>query len=103
MPTLKSISPLSLAKLQAVLLNPVGLLSGVVYAFGGTIYDFTTTGTLNYGTALAYLALIGHPIIFAVIGFLLGLLEAIIYNWLAKKFGGVDVDLKLDELTKLNY
>jgi hypothetical protein len=49
----------------------LGLGLGVLYSFGGLVYDLTTTG-LNLGTALAFGALVGMPLIFAVIGFTLG-------------------------------
>lgn len=50
----------------------LGLVLGVLYSVGGLIMDVLTVG-LNAGTALAFLALIGMPIIFAVAGFLVGL------------------------------
>jgi hypothetical protein len=42
-----------------------GLLLGGIYAFGGSLVDWTTTG-LNAGTALAILALIGMPLLLAI-------------------------------------
>lgn len=50
-----------------------------------------TTG-INLGTLLAFLALIGIPIIFVITGFILGLIEAILFNLLAKKYGGIEID-----------
>ncbi len=51
----------------------LGLLLGVIYAFGGLIIDLATIG-LNWGTLMAFGALIGMPAIFASAGFILGLL-----------------------------
>ena len=45
----------------------LGAVFGIVYAFGGLVIDALTTG-LNQGTALAFLALIGMPVIGAAIG-----------------------------------
>ena len=81
-----------LAKLQAFLGAHVGLLAGVIYSFGGLIYDLFTIG-LNLGTLLAFGALVGMPIIFAVIGFVLGVLEAILFNILSGWTGGTEIDL----------
>lgn len=89
---LKKIKAFSLAKFQAVLLAYVGLLAGILYSFGGLIYDLLTIG-LNLGTALAFLALIGMPVIFAVFGFILGLVEAILFNLFANWLGGIEIDL----------
>ena len=63
--------PLTAARAGAWL----GLALGVIYAFGGLVVDWTTTG-LNHGTALAFLALLGMPLILAVSGFVLGLAAA---------------------------
>jgi len=51
----------------------VGLVCGVAYAFGGLVHDLSTTG-LSVGTALAFLALVGMPLGFGLLGFLLGVL-----------------------------
>ena len=57
----------------------VGFLAGVLYSVGGLIVDIFTIG-LNAGTALAFLALIGMPVIFAVCGTVAGIVVAVIYN-----------------------
>ena len=98
----KRIKVFSHAKLQAVLLGLVGVLCGILYAFGGLIIDalvslewitFTETPGLSYGTILAFGALIAMPVIFAVCGFLLGIAEAVLYNVFGKWFGGIKIDL----------
>ncbi len=93
MARLKKIRVLSLAKLQGILLAYVGLLCGILYSFGGFIYDLVTTGSLNLGTALAFFALVGMPLSFASFGFVAGLILAVLYNLFSKLFGGVDIDL----------
>lgn len=49
----------------------VGLALGVVYSVGGFFVDLMGPG-LNAGTALAFLALIGMPVIFGTAGLLIG-------------------------------
>ncbi len=49
---------------------------------------------LNWGTALAFLALIGMPLIFAVFGFITGLIEAFLYNLFASWFGKIELDFE---------
>jgi len=83
----------SFAKFQAVLLALLGLLAGIIYSFGGLIYDLLTIG-LNWGTALAFLALIGMPVIFAIFGFVAGIVEAILYNIFVDWFGGIEMDFE---------
>ena len=61
------------AKLLAALFGLLGLLAGILYSVGGLIYDLVTTGSLNPGTALAFLALIGMALLFALVGLAAGL------------------------------
>ena len=50
-----------------------GLALGVTYSVGGFFVDLLTIG-LNLGTLMAFGALIGMPLISALLGFLLGAL-----------------------------
>lgn len=49
----------------------VGIVCGVLYSFGGFVVDLLTVG-LNWGTAMAFGALLGMPVIFCFLGFVLG-------------------------------
>jgi hypothetical protein len=55
-----------------------------LYSFGGLIVDLFTIG-LNRGTALAFLALLGMPAIFALVGqfagFVLGVCVYLFHRW----------------------
>ncbi len=62
---------LSLAKWMAYF----GLVCGVFYSVGGFFYDLFTMG-LNWGTAMAFMALVGMPVIFSTVGFIVGALIA---------------------------
>ena len=54
----------------------LGLVCGVFYSVGGLVIDLLTTG-LNWGTAMAFMALVGMPVAFGAFGFLCGALIAI--------------------------
>ena len=82
-----------------------GLVMGILYAFGGLIIDtlvsvnwisISETPGLSYGTLLAFGALIGMPIIFASIGFVIGLFEALAFNVLSKWIGGLVLNFELE-------
>lgn len=87
------INVLQYAKLQLLIMALIGLLAGMLYSVGGLIIDIFTIG-LNGGTALAFLALIGMPVIFAVFGFITGIIGAFLYNAASKWFGGIELDIK---------
>jgi hypothetical protein len=100
---IKKIGVLSFAKLQAFLGIIIGFILGIIYAFGGLIIDtlvtldwITSTETpgLSYGSVLAFGALIGMPLIFSCIGFFLGIIEASLYNFSTKWFGGLKLDIQ---------
>jgi len=93
MAKLTKIGVLSLAKFQAVMMALIGLAAGIIYSFGGAIYDIFTIG-LNEGTALAFLALLGMPIMFAAYGFIIGALGAFLYNLVAEWLGGIEIDIE---------
>ena len=104
MAKLTKIKVFSLVKLQTVLAALLGFLAGVIYSMGGFFVDvFVSMGWisvaaaetpgLSYGTVLAFGALVGMPIIFALFGFLLGLIEAMLFNLLAGWFKGLEIDL----------
>ncbi len=80
MAKVKTMRVFSFAKFQAVLTAPVGLIAGILYSFGGAIYDVLTTGSVNLGTALAFFALIALPILFAIFGFITGVIGASLNN-----------------------
>lgn len=72
----------------------LGLLAGVAYSFGGAALDLLvslgwvsspasaawSTPGLGRGTALAFLALIGMPLLSGVGGLIAGALGAVLYN-----------------------
>ena len=100
---LRRIKIFAFAKFQAFLMGLVGIVCGILYSFGGLIIDIlvsigwvssSETPGLSFGTILAFGALIGMPVLFATIGFLLGIIEAILYNLFTKWFSGLNVNFK---------
>lgn len=65
----------------------VGAACGVLYAVGGFFYDLATTG-LNPGTALAFMALVGMPILFGAAGFVAGVCVGAVGSAVAHLRGG---------------
>lgn len=58
-----------------------GLVCGVLYSFGGLVVDLLTIG-LNGGTALAFFALIGMPVLFGAAAFVAGGLAGVLLRLL---------------------
>lgn len=103
MTKIKKVGVLSMVKFQTALGALVGLIAGVLYSFGGLVLDILVTygwiisnetPGLSYGTVLAFGALIGMPIIFAVFGLISGIVAAFSYNLIAKLVGGIEIELE---------
>lgn len=90
----RMVGVVSTAGLVAVGMASLGLLAGVAYSVGGAVFDLLvslgwvsspssgawSTPGLGRGTALAFLALIGMPLIFGVGGLIAGAVGAVLYN-----------------------
>jgi hypothetical protein len=94
MRTLRHLDSLSFAKLQALIMAMAGLIAGLIYALSGFFMELLNNN-LNSGTALAFLAIAGMPVLFASAGFVAGLLGAPLYNLLAARTGGIQVNFEL--------
>ena len=94
MAKLRRVGVMFLAKLFGLVMAAFGLFAGVIYSFGGAVIDIVTTHSVNGGTALAFLALVGMPAIFGTFGFVAGAVGAPIYNLSAGWFGGIRLDIQ---------
>ena len=92
---MKNKTILSLARIQAYLLGLIGLILGLIYAIGGLIYDSFVTlqwisssssSGLSPGTLFAFGAIVGMPIAFALMGYIMGIVEAACHKILKAKF-----------------
>jgi hypothetical protein len=66
----------------------------VLVSIGWVSSASASTPGLGFGTVLAFGALIGMPIIFAACGFIVGLIEAFLYNVFARWSGGIEIDFE---------
>lgn len=91
----KRVNPLSLAKVAGVLYALLGLLIGGIFSVVGII-----AGTLMpedagpMGMLFGVGAIIALPIFYGVLGFIMSLIMAALYNLVAGMVGGIEVDLQ---------
>ena len=99
----KKINVFSFAKLQAIMLGLLGLICGILYSFGRLFVDLlvslgwvtsTETSGLGQGTLLAFGALIAMLLLFSITGFLLGIIQGLLFNFFVHRFGGFGLDIK---------
>jgi len=97
--TLKSIGPLQLGKIFAALYGllslifiPFFLLFAALAAFIPTQPGSPSSGAIGIGFALV--TCIVMPVVYAVLGFIIGVVGAWVYNMIAKWLGGIQFDVE---------
>lgn len=98
----KRIEPLSAGKIFAGIYGVIGVILGVIYFFvilafatiAGAASNYVWLGLLGgiVGGLFAGALIVG---MYALIGFLVGLLGAVIYNVAAHKLGGLQVEVEV--------
>ncbi len=84
---------LSLGKMQGFLMGLIGAIFGIIYAFFFAFSIGFSTKSVLLGIAAFFGFLILIPVFYGVFGFLGGLLGGALYNWAAKKIGGIKIEI----------
>jgi hypothetical protein len=102
--TIKRFSVFSVAKMQCLLMGVIGLIIGVIYGLIFIIMGaaFTAIGTQSDGPniggvpsiVLGIAFMIGFPIFYAILGFIVGCIWALVYNGAAGIVGGITFELE---------
>ena len=104
MPALTHIDPLSFAKIIALMEFVVGIVLAVVLLFFGNAF-YSAFGNANRAQGMLQpggVFLIALPFIALIGGFAIYALEAIVYNFLVKKLGGIKLTFKGNVLQKID-
>ena len=90
MQVIKRIGVGSAARVYGLTLGFLGIFVGIIYALVFTAMPgFSDVPGGGFGIMM----LIVIPILYGVIGFVIGAFGAAIYNFVAKKFGGLEIEL----------
>ena len=89
---------MSAARIAAIMGAIWGLIVGIMIVVGLSVTNFTGRmfqgfEMMGIGPAIGIVGLVAFPILYGISGFIGGYVLALLYNWVAKKFGGVKVDL----------
>jgi hypothetical protein len=91
---IKRFAPLQLGKMMALGYGIMGLLLCPIFLlmslFAAHLPNQQRVGMMAIGTGFALLI----PVVYAVIGFVFGVVGAFIYNILAKWVGGIEVEVE---------
>ncbi len=93
--TIRRIDPGSLARVLGIIYALLGLIGGVVFALLGSFgvgRAMPGMGGMGSGLGLAVVAIVLFPILYGVLGWVGGWIVAGLYNWVARRFGGIVLD-----------
>jgi hypothetical protein len=97
---IKRIAPLQAGKMLAVVYGGMGLIFLPFFAIAGLLGAFAQHAQSNQGLPTALLAGVMAgvgilmPIIYAVMGFIFGVIGAALYNLVASWIGGFEVEVE---------
>lgn len=93
MQVVKKIGVGSAARIYGLTLAGLGLIIAIPYGlFFGAALGLSESG-LPFGSAFPILMIIFIPVIYGILGFIFGALFAWVYNLVAKKTGGIEIEL----------
>ncbi len=100
---LTKIGVLSLGKFQAIFMFIFGLIFAIFYVIiEKAVIPLISTYSATTPKGIGFLALILFPVIYAIIGFVTGVIMALLYNLISKFLGGIDLEFEEDSLEQDN-
>lgn len=91
---IKRITPLQLGKILAVLYGVGGLLAAPVFLLIGLAGSASGQNTAVPAVLGGVVGAVLAPVIYAIMGFLIGVVGAFVYNLVAGWLGGIEVEVE---------
>ena len=92
MQTIKKLGVMSVAKIEGALGVVIGLIIGILVFVAGSVAS-AMTGTPSVGS-LGPLSIIIFPVVYGIMLFIFGAIFAWVYNVIAGRIGGIQIDLE---------
>lgn len=86
------INPLSLGKVVAIITGVIGLFFGAMGILFMGLYTIAPIEIMEIVPMMAAFLMI--PVIYAVFGFIAGIIVAIIFNFISKYIGGLELEIE---------
>ena len=91
---LKRIEPLSFAKVAGILYALIGVLAALfMWMFSSVLSGFAGPEAGMFPSMFGLGSVIVFPILYGILGFLFGFVAASLYNVVADRIGGIELDL----------
>ena len=93
---IRRVNPISLAKVSAMLYALMGLIIGAIFSLISVVGSafIPRGGGGGYGMLFGVGAIVALPIFYGVLGFVMSLIAAFLYNLIAGWVGGVEIDVQ---------
>lgn len=93
MQVIKKIGVGSAARIYGLTLAGIGVIIGIPYGLIALDFIGAENTGLPFGSGFFIFVIIGFPIFYGIIGFVIGALFAWMYNVVANKTGGLEIEL----------
>jgi hypothetical protein len=98
MQIVKSVGVMSVAKIMGLIYGCTGLLAAPFFLLVGLLSSFANHGRSSaagiFGMGLGVVIAIFIPVIYGVMGFVMGAISALLYNAFAGWVGGIELELE---------
>jgi hypothetical protein len=94
MQEIKAVSVISFARIMGILYGIMGLLFLPMFLIMSAVSGFSGQKDAAFGAGIGLVFALIMPVIYGVMGFVMGALMAWIYNLVAGRWGGIELDLR---------
>ncbi len=91
---LRSVDVMSCAKVYAILHMAIGILFGLFLVLIGLVGLAAAPGHQKLGMVGMIVVAALSPFLYGILGFILGAIGALLYNWIASAVGGIQMELE---------
>lgn len=97
---IRSVGVLSCAKIFAVVQGAVGILVSFFLVIVGAIAMAAAPAQQKFGMLGLIVMAALAPVFYAGIGFVIGMIWGVVYNWVAHTLGGIELELEAVSVTR---
>jgi hypothetical protein len=91
---LRSVGVISVAKIYGVIHMALGILFAIFFVLIGLIGLAAAPGQQKLGMIGILIVAALSPFIYGALGFVIGAVGALLYNWIASALGGIEMELE---------
>jgi len=99
---LRSVGVLSCAKIYGIVHMALGILFGLFFVLIGLVGLAAAPAQQKLGMIGILIIAALSPFIYGALGFVIGAVGALLYNWIASTIGGIEMELETVQVPTVN-